>query len=117
MFFDPGMIGRALKCDIHRQLQPMLLCCFDQTIKVTQRTQFMVDGLVSTICVADRPRTSNLTLCCNDIVVTSLAKCSADRVNRWQIEHVEAHLYHLRQKALYVLQCAVATVLSQRSWE
>ena len=57
----------------------------------------------------DGPRAPNIIGCCHGSVVFAFTVCLANRVNRWQIQHIEAHLGDVGQTRLTVLEGTVLT--------
>src|SRR5206468_4893870 len=51
----PGMIGRALQCEIERDLEPVLAGHADETIEVGERAELGMDGVVAAFRRTDGP--------------------------------------------------------------
>src|SRR5438309_1952976 len=73
--------------------------------------------LVAALWTADGPRAAGVVRAGADGVVLTLAKGVADRVDRRQVEHVEAHGGDARQLVLDGLERARMSVLAQRARE
>ena len=89
---DPRVVRRALQRQVHRDLQAVL-------VRRPRRTRgsppsvpsSRVDRVVAALVGADRPRRADVVRPGDQRVVAALAVDPADRVDRRQVEHVEAH--------------------------
>jgi len=86
------MVRRALQGEVQRDFQPDLVRRRDEGAEVLLCTQLRVDRVVATFQRADRPRRTDVALSGDERVVAALAVDPADRVDRRQVDDVEAHL-------------------------
>ena len=87
-----GWSGRALQRQVQRDLQARARAAGgDEAAEVGRRTQLGVDRVVPALGRADRPRRADVVGPGGQRVVAALAVDPADRVDRRQVEHVEAH--------------------------
>src|SRR5215471_99086 len=109
MFSYIGMIGRTLVRDIQSNVDFVPLRRAEEVAKIVECAKLWMDRLVSTFLSADRPRTPGLAgLGCSRIVF-ALAKGLSDRMNRREVEDVEAHCRDFRQDFFAVLERAVGS--------
>ena len=89
---DPRVVGRALQRQVHRDLQARPRAAASTNApEVLQRAEFGMDRVVAALGRADRPRRADVGRPGDQRVVAALAVDPADRVDRRQVEHVEAH--------------------------
>src|SRR5690606_24095799 len=86
------VVGRDLDRVIEGDLDALITRGGDQPAEVGERSQLRVNCLVSAGLGADRVRRARLSRLCHESVVLSLAVRESDRVNRREVEHVEAEL-------------------------
>ena len=101
------MIGRALEGDVERDLDAELAGACEQPAEVLERAEARMHGLVSAFAAADRPGTSGIVRRGAGAVVGALALDFADRMDRRQIEDIEAHRGDIGEESLDVRQRAV----------
>src|SRR5438270_12344175 len=89
---DIRMIGRYLKRDIERHVDSALARRDDQMLEVIHRPKLGMDRLVTPLGAADRPRAPGIVRVRGDLIVASFPKGRSDRMDRREVEHVEAHL-------------------------
>ncbi|MCO5595375.1 hypothetical protein L7F22_049417 [Adiantum nelumboides] len=89
---DPGVVGRALQRQVERDLHAELVRPRDERVEVVEVAQLRVDRVVPARGGADRPRRADVARLGVDGVVAALAVHRADRVDRRQVDDVEAHL-------------------------
>ena len=75
-------------------------------LEVLERAELRVDRVVAALVAADRPRAAHVALRRPRRVVAALAVRRADRVDRRQVDDVEAELGELRQHLLDALEAA-----------
>ena len=93
--------------DIKREFQATLGRRPNQVAEILRRAQFRVNGLVPSLRRSDSPGAAGVTRASYGRVVPSLAKTPANRVNRRQVEDIEAHGSYVRQPFLKVLEGAM----------
>src|SRR5260370_16607409 len=76
---------------IERNLHSALSYFTLEPIEILQRTERRFDCCVTTGFASDRPRHAGIARFSSDGIVSPLAIGVADRMNRWKINHVEAH--------------------------
>ncbi len=108
-----GMIGRALECDVERDLDPARLRGTAEVLEVLERPQLRVDRLVAALDGPDGPRAARVVRPRRRDVVTALAVDPPDRVDRRKVQHVEAHGRDVGQPRLHVPERAVAAGLGR----
>ncbi len=118
MLLEPGVVGRALDREVYRQLQPVLGRGLAQVPEILQRAQLGVQRVVAAFLGADRVGAARVAGRGAERVVAALAVRVPDRVDRREIEGVEAHGRDARQVALHVAERAVAgRVVAERAGE
>src|SRR5207249_8739662 len=103
---QPGVVGRALDREVERDLEPELLRAGDEAVEVRERAELGGDGVVAALLCADRPGAAGVALLRRQRVVAALAAAAANRVDRRQVDDVEAELGELRQHALDAREAA-----------
>ena len=91
MGLDIGMVGGALERDVQRDFQPGRRGRRHQVGKVFLRAEFGQDVLVPALGGADGPRAAHVVGAGRQRVVLALALLAADRMDRREVQHVEAH--------------------------
>ena len=109
-----GWSGRALVGDVERDLEPVLGGGADEVPEVLDRAELRVDRRVAALGRADRPGAARVVRAGDRAVVGALAEAPADRVDRWQVEDVEAHRRDLGEPGLDVGERAVTPRLRGR---
>ena len=69
----------------------------NQVFKLIDRTEFGMNGIVTTLCRANAVGNTRLIRQAGNGVVFAFAVGRSDGVNRWQIQHIEAHTGNARQ--------------------
>ena len=105
---DPRMIGRRLERDVERDLETEPVRDGDEAIEVVERAEPGLDGRVSAVFGADGPRAARIARRRRQRVVPALAVRAADRMDRRQVEDVEAHRRDVGQPRFGVAQRAAA---------
>ena len=102
----PRVVGRALEGDVEGHLDPVLRSGrLDEVIEVLDCPQVGVHRRVAALAGADRPRAPGVVLSCGRGVVLSLAVGVPDRMDRRQVQHVEAELRYVgKPRGLDVLE-------------
>src|SRR5579885_3508006 len=108
-----GMVGRALKSDVERNLNSMLFGFGNQMVEVVQRPQLRMDRGVSAFFRSDCPRAAYVLGLSGNGIVFALARRVADRMDGWKVENVEAHGSYVRQPRLAIPQGSVPVLLSR----
>ena len=85
------MIRRALHGDVERDLQAMSLAGVDQRAKVVQRAELRLDCRVAAVLRSDRVKASRIARPGLQGVVATLAVGDSDRMDRGEVEDIEAH--------------------------
>ena len=114
VLLDVGMVGRALEGDVQRDLDAQLAGLRHQAVEILDRPELGVDRLVPPLGAADGPGAARVVRARGQGVVRPLAEGAADRVDRGQVEHVEAHLRDIGQPRLDVAERAVPAPLGRR---
>ncbi len=91
MLGHPRMVGRGLQGEVHRDLQAEGLGLGHEPVERLEVAQVGMDGVVAALLAADRPRRPGIARARGQRVVRALAELVADRVDRRQVDHVEAH--------------------------
>ena len=100
------MVGRALDREVERDLEPQLARAGDQAVEIVDRPQLGIDGGVAARLPADRPWAARVALRRLEGVVPPLAVRLADRVDRREVDDVEAEAGELGQHLLDALEPA-----------
>ena len=87
---DPGMVGRALQRVVERHLEAEGAGGGHKAAEVGQRPQRRVDRVVTAGLVPDRPGAPRISGAGDQGVVGTLPVGPADRMDRGQVDHVEA---------------------------
>src|SRR5579862_999135 len=97
MLLQPRMVGRALDREVECDLDAVVLRLGDETAEVLLRPEGRVDRVVAPVRRADRPRAADVALLSLLGVVAAFPVRQADRVDRREVEDVEAELGEGRQ--------------------
>src|SRR5262249_41124590 len=97
MLFEPGMIGRALNCEIECNLQIVVTTGCNEALEISQRSELRMDGIVPALGRADRIETAGVIGPGVELVVASLPVGAADRMDRGKVDDVETKLDNFRQ--------------------
>ena len=89
---DPRVVGGALEGQVERHLHAQASGAFDETVEVIEGTQIRVDGVVPSLGRADPIGGTWVTGGCDQGVVLALTERRANRVDRRQVDNVEAHV-------------------------
>ena len=100
MLGQPGMVRGGLNRVVERDLEPELLRPGDHAVEVLEAAELGMDRVVTALRPADRPRRAGIARARIERVVGPLAIRPADRVDRRQVDDVEAELRQLRQHPL-----------------
>ena len=106
MLLQPRVVGRALDREVERDLDADLAAARHEPLEVVERAEVGMDRGVAALLAADRPRAADVVLLRGERVVAALAVRDADRMDRRQVDDVEAELRELRQHLLDALQAA-----------
>ena len=87
----PRVVGRALQREVERDLEAELVRLGDERVEVLERAEVGMDGVVAALGRADRPRDAGIAGPGVERVVRALAKRRADRMDRREVDDVEAH--------------------------
>ncbi len=101
------VLRRAMEGDVQRDLEPHPLRRLQQVPEILQRPHLRVDRLVAAFLRPDRPRAARLSGHGGEGVVLPLAEGAGDRVDRREIEDVEAELLHVPEPLLQLPEGAV----------
>ena len=99
MLLDPGMVGRALDREIERDLEAMRVRRVDEPAEVVERAELGMDRVVAAFVRADGVDAADVAGRGLQRVVLALAVGAPDRVDRREVEDVEAELADVRQPA------------------
>ena len=91
------MVGGALQRQIERHLHAFVPGGRDEVVEILDGAQLRMDRVMAALVAADRPWRTDVIGRCGDAVVAALAVHLADRVDRRQVDHVEAHPRDARQ--------------------
>jgi hypothetical protein len=108
------VVGRALKGDVERDLQPVVGRAREQVPKVFFGAERRQDRLVPALGRADGPGAAHVVGAGLERVVRPLALHAADGMDRREIQHVEAHFGNGGQARLHVAEGAVHAGLGRR---
>ena len=100
MLVQPRVVGRALDREVERDVNLVLLGGLREVFEVLDGSEVAVDGIVTAGLVADRPRGARVVWSGDERVVPALAVGQADRVDRRQVQDVEAELGEPRELGL-----------------
>ena len=88
----PRVVGRRLQREVEGDLEVELTGARDEGVEVLERPEVGVDRVVAAVLAADRPRRAGVLGARGQGVVGALAVDLADRVDRREVDDVEAHL-------------------------
>jgi len=97
MLLQPRVVGRALDREVEGDLDAHLAAALDEPVEVVDRAERRIDRVVAAELGADRPRAARVALLRAQRVVLPLSVRRPDRVDRREIDDVEAELGELRQ--------------------
>ncbi len=108
---DERVVGRDLERDVERDADATGTGRFDERVEVLDGAEVRMDRRVSAIRPADRPGHARVVGSGARHVVRPLAERRPDRVDRRQVEDVEAEPLHVREAIDDVTERAVAARL------
>ncbi len=108
MLLEPRVILGTLDGEIQRDFQTMIGGSFYQITEIFTTAQLRMDGFMAPILAADCIRAARIIRACGQRVVRPLAVGTADRMNRREIQHVEAHVANNRQTRVDIVERTVA---------
>jgi hypothetical protein len=111
------MIGRGLERDVKRDLEAAALRRAMKAVEVVERAELRVHRGVATCAAADRPRTADVVGTGGRRIIRALAIRGADRMDRREIDDVEAELGDVVEPAFRVRERAVLAVGAGRARE
>ena len=94
MLYRPRVIRCRLQRQINRNLQPQLLRILQQGLKIINRPQLWVHGIMPTLGRTHSPRGSHIIRLRHERVILPLPVHLTDRVNRREIHRIKPHLRH-----------------------
>src|SRR5687767_893043 len=86
----------------------------NEPLEIFDRSQIGMDSLVAPLFAANGPGAAHILSLRGDLVVLAFAEVLSDRMDRRQIQNVEAHLHDARQLGLDVAKGAVPSLLARR---
>ena len=92
MLREPRVVGRALDREVDADVDPELVRGVGQACEVVDRSEFGMDRVVAPGLVPDRPRRTGIAGRRTERIVGALAVGVPDRVDRRQVDDVEAEL-------------------------
>ena len=98
------MVGRALDGEVERDLEAEGPRALDEAVEVVERAELRMHRGVAALRAADRPWAPGVAGRGGERVVASLAVRAPDRVDRRQVDDVEAHRRHALELRLRVLE-------------
>ena len=107
MLLEPGMVGRALHGEVERDLHVRAAAGLDQAAEIVERAELRMDRVVAALPAADRVEAAGIVRAGLERIVLALAVGLADRMDRRQIEHVEAERGDLRHPRDAIVERAV----------
>ena len=107
MLLQPRMVGRALHRDVERDLHLVLTADFDEVAKVLQRAELRMHGIMPAFLAADRIEAAGIVRTGIERIVLAFAVGAPDRMDRREVEHVEAQRGDFRNACGAILECAV----------
>ena len=103
---QPRVVGGRVERDVERDVHPVLARGRAQRAHVVERAELGVHGVVAALGGADRVRGARVVRPGGERVVAALAVLAPDRVDRREVEHVEAEVGDRRHLRLDRLQPA-----------
>src|SRR5215831_20546949 len=107
MFLYVGMIGRALKRDVHGDLDAMRARLLYQSPKVLQGSQLRVNRRMAPLQSTDGPRTAKIPGISARRIIFPLPMSQSNGMNRREVQHVESHRRDVGQLGFAVFERAV----------
>jgi hypothetical protein len=92
MLAYPWVLRRDLERDVERDLDAPFARRDDEPLQIVERSEIGMHRGVPPLRGADRPRATRIARLGRRRVVLALATCVRDRVDRWQVQHVEPEL-------------------------
>jgi hypothetical protein len=108
VLLDPRMVGRALDGEVDGDLEAMVGRGGDQAAEAVEVAELGVERVVAALLRADRVGATGVVGRRCQRVVAALAIGPADRMDRREVEHVEAEVAHVRKAGDHVIEGAVA---------
>src|SRR6202030_204844 len=108
----------ALDGEVERDLDAVCARRAAQPAEIVDAAERRMDGVVAALAAADRVRAAEIVRRGAQAVVAALAVGRADRMNRREIDDVEAHVADRRQQADHVVEPAMALgIVRRRAWK
>src|SRR5690606_7251628 len=107
----PGVVRRALDREVEGNLEAMVASGCNQPAEVLKAPEFGMNGVVAARFRADGIGTAGVIWAGCQAIVAALAVGCAERMDGWEMEHVEAQFAHVRKTRDDVLEGAVPTRL------
>ena len=101
------MVGRALHGEVERDLHSVPTAGGDEPAEIVERAEFGMNRIVAALGGADGVEAAGIAGLGAQRVVAALAVGAADRMDRREIEHVEAERRDLRQPGDAIVERAV----------
>src|SRR5690606_20729017 len=112
-----GVVRRALEREVERHLEPELGRAGDEAAEVLQRAELGMHALVSALGRADRPGAAHHAFAAVRVVVRALTGGAADRVDRRQVDDVEAEPRDVLEARAAVGEGAVPALGPAGAWK
>src|SRR5207245_5300188 len=108
MLGDPRVVGGTLNGEVERDLHAVAATGLDQPAKIVERAELGMDGVVPAFRGSDRVGAAGIARLGAQRIVDALAIDAADRMDRREIDDVEAQLGELRQSRDAVIERSMA---------
>src|SRR5205807_5014549 len=118
MFADVRMVGRTIDREIKRDLHSAFSHFALEPIEIFERTQRGLHRFVTASFASDRPGHAGIAWLCSHGIVSPFAISMSDRMNRWEINYVEAHRPRVINSGQTITKCrsAIAATFG-RAWK
>lgn len=118
MLFKPRVVLGTLDGKVESDFQPMIRRRNDQPAKVFAGAQLGVNRLVPALGAANGIRTARIVGSGGQGIVRAFAVTAPDRVNRREVQHIEAHVLNHRQSRVHVVKGAMTgRIVGDRAWK
>ncbi|MNS47361.1 hypothetical protein D3C72_798880 [compost metagenome] len=108
VLLEPWVVLGALDGEVEGDFQAVGRSGRHQSPEVFASPQLLVNRLVAALLATDRIGTARIIGACRQRVVRALAVTAPDRVDRREIQHIEAHVVDHRQPRMHVVESTVA---------
>src|SRR5882757_1747442 len=103
------MIRRALHRKVESDLHALMVTSFDKFPEIGESSKLGMDRIMAAGFGTDGIGAAGVSLPRFNRVITSFAVLLTDRMDRGEVDDIEAHCRHVRQSCDAIIKCAMST--------